>query len=102
MDTKKERNRKYDKKMVELLMRIRYIVETENILGLCGVAVRRINVNGRLRYLFTREERYMLSLYFALNSPYVRRTDGFWWKPGSKLPRLKWIDKQLEKLNNQL
>ena len=45
-------------------------------------------------------EEKILEHYLEENSPIKKGTKDFWWLKGDKQPRLKWLDEQIQKLQN--
>lgn len=85
---------------LRLLKKMRsLIVRDKNFYGMCGVIndlwnTSRINVF----------EQGILNVFLYDRKPSLSRQYGcgFWWKSGNKKPRLRWIDKEIKKLNLKL
>ena len=99
----------------ELLIIVRdnadvYLTE-ERVSGLCGLIYELCNTNDITHTEYSRLQNY-LSANIPTNAKKRRRINfsnhplnkdfdlnAFWWAPYSVAPRLKWLNKQIEKLN---
>jgi len=87
--------------MRQLLKLIRdYTINEKGYYGLCAT-----NCELYQESIITKPEYYMIMRYID-NHPsenYYKKTnpssfDGYWWKEGSKAPRLRWLTKHIDKL----
>ena len=80
----------------ELLILLRqYIVDqkSKEFHGMCGQITRMAKKN-----LITPEEWRVLRLYLYNNRKgrVYFKSQGYWWKPGNKPPRLRWCDQHVK------
>jgi hypothetical protein len=88
---------KKERSILKLLVFLRdYIRDTDRFFnGMCLIIMRMNNQN-----LISLDERVLLIRYFEENKPKHIKTS-YWWKVGDKVPRLKWLNKQIKKLSKQ-
>lgn len=68
------------------------VIETKNLGGMCGIIKKLAH-----KTTITFEESLNLELYLKQNDPKSRHSVGnYWYKPGDKGPRLRWLDTHIQ------
>jgi len=71
-----------------------YIIEEEDFCGMCVSNAKMVDDK-----IIKQKEMEFIHGYIHENTPKRFRFKGYWWKFGSKKPRINWLNKQIQKLD---
>jgi hypothetical protein len=86
-------------KLQSLIMARNFIPDDTNFYGLCGVGYDLDRAG-----VFSIPHLQAYYAYLKEWQPHFLKQDqyGYWWEAGDKAPRLKWLDKHIKKLQDEL
>lgn len=78
-----------------------FVKRNWNYGGLCVTAYDMYSSNFIVNYHINIDEYHLLILYLKDNKPHTTRTDGYWFPPFKKEPRIQWLDEHIKLNNNE-